>query len=84
MLEQTIRAWESIARVRDKKDKELIRPIPLSVFCCVWKERNGRAFDGVEMQDTICVERWMRDLYFWHRQKDSNGTHGFVNMMDFI
>lgn len=56
MLQREIRAWASIARARDQKDKGLIRLIHLFIFGCVGKERNRRAFEGEEIQDTICVE----------------------------
>lgn len=45
---------------------------------------NIRAFEEVELQDTVDVERWARDLYFCYRPKDSYGTHRLVNMINFM
>lgn len=57
---------------------------PLSIFWCMWKEGNRRAFEGEEIQDIVCTERWARDVYFCYSQRDKGGIHRFVYMTDFM
>lgn len=49
--------------------------IPLSIFW-TWRERNRRAFEGLESEGIVLIERWEKDVYFWYRQEDSSCCGG--------
>lgn len=48
----------------------MIRMIPLSTFCIIWKDnKNRRAFEELESQVSNLKSSWAAEVYFWYKQE---------------
>lgn len=62
-VEFQLRAWFGIRSPKEMKC--LILLIPFSLFWNTWKDRNRRAFEGIESLDNSIIEGQARELNFW-------------------
>lgn len=70
--------WDGLSRV-----KKIVNLIPLAIFWIMWKERNLRAFEGIEGGILKLRDRWMHigSSCFGH---DINRVEDFENFINIL
>lgn len=64
ILAGELRAWFRICISRNKKNFAML--IPFSIWI-VWEERNRKAFDGIDTQDRMVIDRWVELVFLAYR-----------------
>jgi len=75
-------AWEGIFGRKVRKKYKASWAIPHVIFWCIWRERNRRAFEGVENSIHYLKDVVLKTLYFWDSGKLCSSAFELFILLD--
>ena len=83
-IQATLLSWHS--RSVGKRRKKTWNVAPLCLLCTIWKERNKRAFENVELSNQEVKFSFMCNFLGWTKGgigQESFSTVDFINWLGF-
>lgn len=64
--------------------EQIVELIPLSIFLVVWKEKNLRAFEGIEKEFNVIRDNWIYSFAFMLLGHDIKGHEDVGAVFDIL
>jgi len=75
-------AWEGLFGRKVRKKKKAARVLTHVLFRSIWRERNRRAFEGVEILIQRLKDNFINMLHLWESGKFSSSPLEMVDLLD--
>ena len=75
-------AWEGMFGRKARKKNKAGWMLPHVIFWCIWRERNRRAFEGIEIPIQHLKDIVLKTLYFWESGRLCSSSFDLLALLD--